>query len=361
VKELKRKIEALLQGDPGLRAREIASRLGAVRRDVNVVLHGDGQRFEKDSSHGWRVVGSRLGISLPSGWINAEDFEQALSLGGNALGGPEREVTLYLPHGCSPMIDCTARLLSLSNQLADVGKDVLIDFSASPDAHSYLDRAGFFDQLDSRVTVLPNRPELSAALRYAGRSGTMVEFGSVDPASDNTPLINELTKKFVQQSSMDYEVAALTIFGELIGNVAEHSKSPIAGFSGLQKYKGRRSHIQTVVSDSGLGIAATLRPALKDHYPALHRKYGERGVESDIGLVTEALLRGKVSRSGKGHGLGFYSSKEQAFKYRAKFAVRQETFCVTFEYREGQIVRTAYYTDVEPLLGTHICFDFYVD
>jgi hypothetical protein len=360
------KIEDLLREKPGIKAREIASKLGLERREVNVLLHGSDGRYRQDSDHGWSLAVSRLGISLPGKWVSADDFEQALFLGGNALGGPEKEVAIYLPQGCNPMIDCTARLLSLANQMAHIRKNVILDFTQSPMAHSYLDRAGFFDQLDARVEILPSRPTTSAALRYAGQSHTMVEFGEVDTTSNNEVLVNQLAETFVQQSSEDYAVTAVTIFGELIRNVAEHSKSPLIGFAGLQKYvqrfAGGRSHIQTVVSDSGVGIAATLRPALQTRYPVLHQRFGTANLNSDIGLVTEALTKGSISSSaGDGHGLGFKSSKELALKHRAIVTVRQETFCIRLNYVRGRLVRTAPMKDVGLLRGTHICLDFYVD
>lgn len=360
------RIEALLREKPGMKAREVASKLGLERREVNIFLHGNEDRYKQDSNHGWSIAGSRLGISLPGKWVSGDDFEQALFLGGNALGGPENEVVIYLPQGCNPMIDCTARLLSLANQMAHVKKSVTLDFSQSLVAHSYLDRAGFFDHLDPLVAVLPVRPTQSAAVRHAGKSDTMVEFGQVNTTSGNELLVSQLAQRFVLQSSEDYAVTAATIFGEFISNVAEHSKSPLVGFAGLQRYvqkfKGGRSHIQTVISDSGVGIAATLRPALQSRYPSLHQKFGATNLISDIGLVTEAVAKGSISSSsGDGHGLGFKSSKELALKHRAIVTVRQEAFCIRLNYVQGRLVRTAPMTDVGLLHGTHICLDFYVD
>lgn len=363
---MKKKIDALLREKPGIKARELASSLKMDRSAVSAFLHADRDRYHQDSGYGWRVANDKLSISLPSKWVNADDFEQALFAGGDALDGPEKVVTICLPQGCNPMIDCTARLLSLANQMAHINKDVTLDFSQCLVAHSYLDRAGFFDQLDARVKVLPERPTTSAALRYAGKSHTLVEFGQVNTSSDNQLLVSQLAQRFVQQTSEDYVVTAATIFGEFISNVAEHSKSSIVGFAGLQKYvqkfKGGRSHIQTVVSDSGVGIAATLRPVLQTRYPALHRKFGSTSLSSDIGLVTEAVAKGSISSSsGEGHGLGFKSSKEVALKHRAIVTVRQENFCIRLNYVQGRLVRAAPQKDVGRLLGTHICLDFYVD
>jgi len=258
------------------------------------------------------------------------------------------------------MIACTARLLALVNQLAYFGKEVTVDFTNAPQTCTYLNRARFFDLLRDEVVVLPHRPSSSAADRYQGQSETLVEFGAVDPTSNNEDLIRHLTAKFVQGSSPDYQVAAFTLFGELIGNVREHSESPLNGFAGLQKYGGSRPHIQTVVTDSGVGIVHSLRPTLQTFHPRLYKKFGVPSLESDIGIVTAAMTKGGISRLGAGRGLGFKSSSELAIKFNASFSVRQEHFCLRFEYRDGKLVEIRRQSQPSRLLGTHICFDFYV-
>src|SRR5262245_57683484 len=107
---MRERIESLLLEKPGIKAREIASTLGLEKRDVNMLLNGNHNRYRKDSNHGWSFASARLGISLPGKWVASDDFEQALIQGGDALGGPEKEVVIYFTQGCSPMIDCTARL-----------------------------------------------------------------------------------------------------------------------------------------------------------------------------------------------------------------------------------------------------------
>ena len=175
-------------------------------------------------------------------------------------------------------------------------------FTDSAATKHYLNRAGFFDLLDARIDVLPKRPTVSAARRHHGKSDTLLEFDSVDPKSDNESLIEGLTNKFVSQATGEYYVAAFTVFGELVGNVVEHSETPLAGFAGLQRYRGRHKHIQTVVSDSGVGIAKTLRPSLKEHYPVLDRQFGRASVAADMGLVAAAMSRGEISRFGGARG-----------------------------------------------------------
>lgn len=359
---MKESIQRLLAQRPLLKAKEIAKELGLLKKDVNAFLHGQRDRYCVDESYRWALIhGEEIDLTLPDRWMNAEDFESLLLGAGEMLGAPQCAVNFIVPRDCKLMIDCTARLLSLMNQLALSGKSVVLDFTVSDPTKNYLDRAGFFDHLHERVTVLPSRPVLSAASRFQGQSNTLVEFGCVDPRTDNEDLVEELTEKFVQQASSSYRVAAFTVFSELVGNVREHSNSPLLGFAGLQKYTGKRSHIQTVVSDCGMGIADTLRPALRTHYPALFRQYGEKTLESDAGLVIAAMSSGNISRFGGARGLGFKSSREQAAKFHANFSVRQDRFSIRFEYRNGELVQAMPRLNLSPLKGTHICFDFFID
>lgn len=62
--------------------------------------------------------------------------------------------------------------------------------------------------------------------------------------------------RFVEHSSANYSLEAKTVFSELVGNVTDHSESQIPGLAGLQVYRpyNKPKHIQTVISDSGLGI-----------------------------------------------------------------------------------------------------------
>ena len=63
------------------------------------------------------------------------------------------------------------------------------------------------------------------------------------------------------------------VLSELLQNVEEHSGAATPGFAGLQFYK-KTNHIQTVISDSGLGIVGTLMPVLSQRYPELAMKIG---------------------------------------------------------------------------------------
>lgn len=359
-------IKKLLSQTAPLKAKEIARELALDKNHVNAFLYKNEDAFQKDSAHRWSLASDpEIVLTLPDNWVDADDFENLLRQGGARLENPSQAIRICYPSPqCKTMIDCTARLLALANQLAVRGNKVTCDLTNAHRTHTYLNRAGFFDLVHHDVAFLPARPTRSAAKQYQGRSNTLVEFGVVDLASNEKrlALISQLTETFVKLSTPAYQVAAFTVFSELIQNVAEHSKSALRGFAGLQSYGGSRPHIKTVVSDSGVGIAHTLRPALKKHYPHLFEKFGVASLESDIGIVTEAMKVGGISRFGgaKGRGLGFTSSREQAMKFNAELSVRQEEFCLRFQYRDGNLVKIAEQRPVSKLLGTHICFDFYL-
>lgn len=358
---MKREVDRILARTPGLKAKEIAKELGVTRKDVNSFLHQNTDSYVKDEDYCWSCIDAdEVEIVLPGRWITADDFETRLS-GADDIGSyPSSLVRVVFKNHCKPMIDCTARLLSFANQLAYQGREVELDFSAAESALTYLDRAGFFDNLAPAVVVHPDRPTDSAAVRYRGNSNTLVEFGIVDPGIENDELIEQLTNKFVAQSTTHYLTVAYTVFSELIKNVAEHSETPIPGFAGLQRYRGKREHIQTIISDSGIGIASTLRPSLREHYPQLFDQFGQTSVESDMGLVAEVMTKGEISRSGGANGLGFKSSREQAVKFHVQFSVRQETFCLKLLYEDGELVEIKREIGLRKLLGTHICFDFFL-
>jgi hypothetical protein len=107
---------------------------------------------------------------------------------------------------------------------------------------------------------------------------------------------------------------AWTIFAELIGNVFDHSDTPIDGFAALQVYK-KGNCLKVAVSDSGRGLLDTLRPSLKTEYPRLSDL-------SDMELLVEVFRRG-ISRHGSNRGCGLKGSAEKAIKFHAELDVCQ--------------------------------------
>lgn len=356
------KIKIILKENPNLTAKEIAKVLGCTRKEVNQFFHYNPDGFIKDEITSTWKLGStdELIISFAQRWITGPLFEESLNKSVFDISNI-KSVVFVLPKDCKFFVEASARLLAFCNQLVINKKNVSIDLSNNSSSLHYLNRAGFFDQLNEDVTVLPRRPQQSTARSLKGNSKRVVEFGSVDPSKENGELIKQLTDSFVSFTSEDYENPLFTIFAEMIKNIKDHSGSKLKGFAGLQKYdgySGKKPHIQVVVSDSGVGIAATLRPHLKTHYPAFQKI-------SDLELVKMVLQGKQLSKHGSdadsGHGMGFKISHDKALKYNANYSIRQSDFSLEFEFKNGKLLPPKEIMELVPILGTHICFDFIID
>lgn len=353
------KIKKLLKKEPNLKAREIARKLGFDRTTVSSLMHKHKDTaFQQNDEYEWSLMPDELEVTFDDHWVTCASFESSLS---SVNLDSVQKVKFIFPMNCKFLLEAIARFLALCNQLIADEKEVTIDLSNNSGSSGYWNRVGFFDHLHEDVNVLPERPKTSTAKSRKGKSKNLVEFGAVAPKSENKELVKQLADAFVALSSDNYQDPAFTIFSELIGNVKEHSETDLNGFAALQKYdgySGKKPHIQTVVSDSGVGIAATLRPILKDHYPKLSKL-------SDIELVKKAMSEGQISKHGSsaesGHGMGFKSSKEKAVKFNARYSVRQSNFGLDFRFKDGKLQPVKEQTDLIKISGTHICFDFEID
>ncbi len=363
---MREQIEKQLSQDSPLKASKMAKILGLDRKTVNSFLHSNTDIFIQNDNYEWSlIIPDELIVKLTAKkWIDCSSLEKSLLSAGSPLDAPNSAIKFIIPKDSGILLEASARLLALCNQLVAAHKKVTLDFTDCIATLTYLDRMGVFDHLDSSIQVMPQRPRDSRALRFAGKSAALVELGTIVPNKLNRKLVSDLTKTFVRQSCQTYEIVAFTIFSELVGNVSGHSNTIIPGFAALQMYSPQKNkHIQTVVSDNGVGIVKTLKPVLAEHYPNLHKKYKDDTVASDIGLVTEVLKKGEVSRHGAdaGRGLGFLSTTKQAMKFDAKLSIRQENFSIELQYKNGALLKKTSKKDLVTILGTHICFDFYVD
>lgn len=257
-------------------------------------------------------------------------------------------------------MDALARVLAFSNQLEAVKKSVILDFSNCKSTLTYLDRAGFFEHLHPAIAVLPKRPSGSKAIDYKGNSHGLVELKKINPTSPDKSIPELLKNSFVVCAGDSYSFAAFTVVAELLHNVEEHSATATAGFAGLQFYK-KTNHIQTVISDSGLGIVGTLQPILAQRYPALAKKIAASPLPPEVALLKEVFLEGRISqKQSDGCGLGLKRSNDLARKYKAKITVRQEGFELVVRH-SPTATSFDHLPNLVQLAGTHICFDFELD
>lgn len=296
-------------------------------------------------------------VELPGGWIDSGALEQALLQCPDLHASGEPDVDVVFLHGAKVMIGAAVRLLSLFNQLDNATKRVRLRFQeGKAGAMGYLNRMGFFDHLSGRVEVFPERPTDSGAETYGGTNPGLVEIARIDRQRRDRGLPTSLAETLKRACSQRPDVdslggAAWTIFAELIDNVFSHSQTPLDGYAALQVYR-KGSSVKAAVSDSGLGIMKTLRPALQQSAPRL-------AALSDEALLVEIFRQG-VSRHGKDRGCGLKGCAEKAMKFKAELDIRLPNSRVLLvPGRKGYRPNMAYTSVSLPLLwGTHICFTF---
>jgi hypothetical protein len=92
----------------------------------------------------------------------------------------------------------------------------------------------------------------------------------------------------------NFAKALVGTFGEMAGNLLEHSKNPSSGLVG---YRWNDAEIEYVVADTGIGVLNSLRS--NDEYSHIR----DSGEALEIALKTGESRHGKTS----GHGVGFRS------------------------------------------------------
>lgn len=368
----KEMIKEVLRDSPGLTGKQIAKTLGVADKSAfNKFLYANSEGLRQDDDWKWFLADDLhvLDLAAPASWIAEDDFEDCLTASGCLLSSHANNCVIRFPENCKILLIAGARVIALANQAAHRGKSVELDFSGCPGTKHYLDRLGFFEHLSNSVSVLPERPVDSKARRYRGNSENLVEIASINLDTFDYSLPKHLTQRFAFHAGENYYQSAFTIFSELIGNVQEHSETPLPGFVALQLYKGNRRHrrhIQTVISDSGLGIGLTLKRNLKRHYPGLSKQLDLAGEDSDIHLVSQALTQGGLSQFGSdpdeaARGLGLKRTQTHAAKYDAVVIVRQPNFELKIVYKDGELAKIIENKGLSRIEGTQVCFDFFLD
>lgn len=296
-------------------------------------------------------------VHFPATWINADRLETALRASCGPHDSNTREITFHFPVGCKMMIDGAIRLLSLANQLVVSTRRVRMTFDeGEAGTMGYLDRMGFFDHLASSVEVLPARPLYSAAKLHRGGNNMLVEIARINKDSRDEELPTRLTEVISNACAGREDVdelkgAAWTIFAELIDNIFAHSGTQLDGYAALQVYSGG-NRLSVAVSDSGLGIMQTLRPAIRTEFPKLDNL-------SDIDLLVEVFRQG-ISRHGADRGCGLKGCAAKAIKFDAQLDVRLPNQRVLLKPARGAYEpnRALCYEGLPLLWGTHIAFAF---
>lgn len=359
---MRKRIIQILSDTQALRAREIAKLLNVERREVTKLLYDNLEDFVQNENSAWSLKKDaclQIDFSGSSTWITQEHFERSLIKHGSPLDCGHGHIILKIPKERKVLFCAAARILALANQLAKVKSIVELDFRENPDALSYLRRAFFFERLDKSIKVLPRRPASISAEGLKANNKRLVELLPIEIGGDeNVP--ERFKFSFIEAFGELHANKLHTVLGELIGNVEDHSETPIPGFAGLQSYnlKGETS-IVAVISDSGRGICSTLRPALDKHYPDVAAQFPETLEASNAKLIIYAMRKGGLSQRGKGGGgAGLNKSYDYAESLNATVSIRQEDFSVTLTYKNQDLHKHSWHLGLPKLLGTHIVFEF---
>jgi len=302
---------------------------------------------------------------MPDRWLSPEQFEAVvLQHPFSELRESGDDIVFEFPATAGLPAGLGLWLLSFLNQLADVGSgQIRLEFAAREGLFSYLDRNGFLQLLSPVIETNPERPAVSGADVRRGQAPGLVEIAALVP---NIPLAEKkaIVERLVNALIGFYPAGertrrlrnhVFTVLGELVDNVFSHSRTTLPGYASLQAYdKSRRPRVQIGVSDSGLGIPASIREAL-----------GSRVARrSDADLVVEAFRSG-LSRHGtnSGRGCGLVQCARLAADYGSFLHVRTPSAQVILQPAGG--ARKAHEAMIQegvgPLGGTHICLEFRVD
>lgn len=356
-------IQNLLRKQPGLKAKKIASELGLERKKVNAFLHANSSTFIQNEDYEWSLSNKVLKVVFPVpayNWLTSDGFEEVVKQYNDLWDQDTSEIEMTFLGG-SFLLDSLSKLLALVNQLSYSGKSVSLDFSACDKSFSYLCRIGFFELIDPSVAVVPDVKDASC---YYGHNSKVMEFGIINPEEPDESIPVQLKQAFIEQAGKKHSNAAFTMISELFGNVRDHSKSPIDGFAALQVYS-KTNKIQTVISDSGVGIANSLRRVLKERYPEIYQEFKVANAENDALLIKRVFEQGRISSAehnpDESRGLGLKRSGDIAAKFNAKIHIRQESFELTLTYSDGKLSDHEVSYGLQKLRGSHICFDFSLD
>lgn len=233
-----------------------------------------------------------------STWVSFYDFEMLLAEVKNNIFKNKKSLTIVIQARANASINTLIRLLSVANQLSEMGVQVTLNFSGLTNRLlGYCKTIGFFSNLSDKVAIKSSKNvEMTRRAKSSGTSYISINKISGDVFDKELPdkLATKITKNIPninETQRNDIHIQFRTLFGELTNNVCQHSQTELNGFAALQIYKNRA---EIVVCDSGIGLLESLRPTLTKHN-------SEFEGYSDTELVLAMLTQG-ISCKGRDEG-----------------------------------------------------------
>jgi hypothetical protein len=363
----------VLKANGPLKAKRIAlaldpTRTHITRSEVNSTLYkakglkGLSKNDEDKWSYEVESV-TKIAFNCSGAWLKAFSMESFLKSYPNLLTS-DNEIEFDFTDKLL-FLDCILKILSFTNQLVQAGSSVTLKFNKNSDGFTYLQRCGFFDNLNSKVKVLPFRPKYSLSEIYHENSENLFEILPITKSRDDLLLnrINRIVKhKLPKNHSNKLLHTILTLISELVGNIFEHGLSEIPGYIVLQVYQSKKVVIS--ISDSGHGLINTLRDEALNYYSDNDdlQKLKAQNTLNDLYLIGYVFNKGRVSRTGETRrGLGLSNSNRVITDILVnenvwvKLAIRQNNYEFTFPFNEDGIVLNSHnmQQNLTHIRGTH--------
>jgi len=360
-------IEKILQRKGKLKAKKIALLTGVTRKEVNQFLYSHEDLYTKDEENFWDLAGNKPIIRIGGAkWVSAKELNKCLQEAGDIFGSDNATIRLVIEPNVSILIDAAAMLLSLCNQLSVEGVAVELDFSRNTMVRGYLYRMGFVKLLHKDVVVKPQGANNIEPRSTRNPSSSLFELSEILPGEEEggrlpVDLCNKLEPFLSNGSVSIYR----QVFAELIGNV-RHADTQITSFVGLQAYSGARPNVKIVISDSGKGIIAQLKPSMFNLHSELITLYRKGDKTFEEKVLFCMFSKGSISKSYDeedrredklvkgGMGLSYLGS------LGCNISVRQSNFSVTFISNGGELYMKDVTKELPRIKGTHICCEFFL-
>lgn len=385
--ELLKNILTVLKDKGPLKASEIAKVLGKTKKDLNPTLYAALRELDglmKSDKNVWSYEEHQLvkiSFDSSSSWLSSLHVEKVLKEYPNLLT-TKSDIEFHFPN--KPIfLDCILKILSLTNQLSLIGSKVALFFAENSGVFSYLDRCGFFDQVQPNVLISPYRPSESSAKKYNSNSEKLVEIFPIKEIYEGSelPRLKSCISGELSENENKVILGKLShLITELITNIRDHGKSDLDGYVALQTYNLAESKkIVVSVSDSGPGLLSTLRNEASklEKNKKIFEEFSFNDSSSDIDLLTYILNNGGISRiemDGRGMGLERGSSKlkliaekdnglESSNLHSITLSIRQSDQEIIFPYMNGLLIseEARKKTGLIFLQGTHFVLTIVLD
>ena len=180
-------------------------------------------------------------------------------LDARVLSGPPTAVRVELEHVRFARPSGLAFLYVLVYTLVDLGHSVALSEPADPSARGYIRRTNFWSMLGSHGFTVPDEWRGFNLGRAPGliECSLLTTDAGLDENMESSLLSYDRLRKAMAQAGLEGRDRAASVFAELAGNAAEHSRSERGAFAAAQAYP-QLGVIEVAIADCGIGVRRAL-------------------------------------------------------------------------------------------------------